>query len=175
MQIRDFEQENYTLREILTSRGIPFEGDLPRKGGMTMGGQGSRGMSPSYSVPQANLFTNTVTPTPLSSSAFPFLQEPGFSNGALSSTSGHSPMGTHHSNSPSVVEEQGPMIMSDPRMPDMPGVFEKDPQLGIDFILAYVNPNYPWIIANRIQVGRKLSRPWRVSCPQICKLAKQPG
>lgn len=137
MQIREREQENFILRDMLTSRGIPYEGELQRKLGGAMGGQANRSMSPSYTMPQAHPFTN-IGPTALSSSEFSFLQEPNFGNGAPSSTSGHSPVGTHHASSPSEIQEQGTRMMLDPRVPDAPGVFEKDPQLGIDFILASV-------------------------------------
>jgi hypothetical protein len=64
------------------------------------------------------------------------------------STSGHSPGTTHHSYSPQGPDIQEISVKQEPgAIPDMPGmpmsvmrmqgigIFEKEPQLGIDFIL----------------------------------------
>ena len=71
------------------------------------------------------------------------MHRPGYSNGAGSVISGHSPGSqnnpspqTHNSHSP--PENQETSTYRDKGVPDMPGIFEKDPQLGVDFILALV-------------------------------------
>lgn len=135
MLLKDREQENIALREILTTRGIPFEGELHnRKAAVGLRSQGTRGISPSYSTTQPSPYTNVLA-APMSASGYSGLREAGFTNGTGSSASGHSPI-THHSHSPPDIQERGFCGTKDPPMPDVPGVFEKDPQLGIDFILA---------------------------------------
>lgn len=132
--LRDQTQENLVLREMLGARGVPFEAELQNRlgrGGMSIGPQGSRGMSPAYSVPRASPFGNTLAAP--SSAHTPDLPLPGYGNGTSSTISGHSPM-THHSHSPPDTQET--VGAKSPYTPDMPGIFERDPQLGIDFILA---------------------------------------
>jgi len=61
--------------------------------------------------------------------------------GGQMSLSGHSPGTTHHSHSspgPDISEfsiKQEPGVLPD--MPGAMGIFEREPQLGIDFILKY--------------------------------------
>lgn len=143
LMLRDQQQENMLLREILNSRGIAFEVELQqRKNALGVRSQGSRGISPSYSAAHSSPY-NTVMHASQSQSGMSDLRHPGsgYANGTTSVGSGHSPNsqnnpspGTHHSHSPPDVQEVAGR--QDAGMPDMPGVFEKDPQLGIDFILA---------------------------------------
>ena len=146
--LRNQQQENMLLREMLNSRGVAFEVELQqRKNAMGMGQtQNVRGMSPSYAVPRTNAFFN-APPSTLSQSVMSDMQHPGYTNG----TSSHSPGSqnnpspqTHHSYSPPEHQEIGGY--RDKSVPDMPGIFEDDPQLGIDFILAYVP--FPLLLAN---------------------------
>lgn len=140
-RLREQQQENLILREILNSHGIPFEGELQqRKSGLATGAQGSRSLSPAYSAAHASPFGPGLS-APTSSTGRSDLHQPGYANGTGSAISGHSPLshsnpspGTHHSYSPPEIREIG--NTRDVLMPDMPGVFEKEPQLGIDFILA---------------------------------------
>jgi len=135
MQLRKCDQENLILRDILSSRGIQYEAEMQnRKNGMGLGPQGSRGMSPNYPVARTSPYDN-VNRAPPSTSGYSGMHEPAYANGTVSSASGHSPI-THHSHSPHDHQDQGPCGIRDPLTPDVGGVFEKDPQLGVDFILA---------------------------------------
>lgn len=132
--LRDQTQENMVLRDMLNARGVPFESELQNRlahAGMSIGSQSSRGISPAYSAPRASPFGNTLTAP--GSSRMSELPLSGYGNGTNSSLSGHSPA-THHSHSPSDMQEMAGT--KDSYTPDMPGIFERDPQLGIDFILA---------------------------------------
>lgn len=143
--LREQQQENILLREILNNRGISFEIQLQQqKNAIAMGAgpQSLRALSPSYSVTQPSIYSSVVAPAPQSQSGMSDIQHSGYTNGGSSMMSGHSPQShnnpspgaTHHSNSPPEIQEMG--RSRDVGTPDMPGIFEKDPQLGIDFILA---------------------------------------
>lgn len=57
--------------------------------------------------------------------------------GSVSAVSGASPSNTHHSHAlhgPDISEQA--VKQEHEGVPDMPGIFEKEPQLSIDFILA---------------------------------------
>ncbi|KAJ4525979.1 hypothetical protein ABEF95_016646 [Exophiala dermatitidis] len=146
--IEDQQREIIALREILASRGIAFENELEnRKAVIAMR---PKREEPSLSPPSAsNLSPTSMGGRPMGYQ--PVMSGPpstatGYSpqtyiNGGPVSVSGHSPGTTHHSHSP-----QGPdiqemvFIKKEPgAVADMPrpgiGIFERDPQLGIDFIL----------------------------------------
>lgn len=140
--LREQQQETMLLREILNSRGIAFEVELQqRKNSLGIGGtQNNRGIGPSYALPRTTPYFTTL-PASVSQSAVSEMHQPGYPNGASSVISGHSPGSqsnpspqTHHSHSSPEYQETGGY--RDKSIPDMPGIFEKEPQLGIDFILA---------------------------------------
>jgi len=142
MLLREQQQENMLLREMLNSRGIAFEVELQqRKNAMGMGqAQNARALSPSYAATRTTQFFN-APPSSIPQSAMAEFHHPGYTNGTSSVVSGHSPKSqnnpspqTHHSHSP--PENQETSGYRDKSVSDMPGIFEKDPQLGIDFILA---------------------------------------
>lgn len=144
MLLREQQQENMLLREILNSRNIPFEVELQqRKNAMAIGGpQSAQGISPSYPVTQSSPFNNAMQAAPLQP-RMTDLHQPGYANGPSSVISGHSPghnsnpsPQTHHSNSTPEIPEVG--VVKSEGVAVMPGIFERDPQLGIDFILACV-------------------------------------
>lgn len=146
--VREAQQENILLREILNSRGVAFEIELQqRKNALGLSGpspQTTRGLSPSYSaIHSASPFGNNVPPAaPPSQGGMSEYHHGGYTNGSRSVVSGHSPGAanrpspgsTHHSNSPPEVQEMG--HQQNHAVLDTPGIFEKEPQLGIDFILA---------------------------------------
>ena len=69
------------------------------------------------------------------STASGYSPQPYLSSAPLSN-SGHSPGTTHYASSPAGPEIQEFFIKQEEgTVPDMPGIFEKEPQLGIDFIL----------------------------------------
>jgi hypothetical protein len=143
MIIENHLRENQALREVLASRGIAFENELenrkamlamkPKREDHSMTPPSMSTLSPS-SVGSRSAGYGTVMRAPGSVAS-------GYSPQAYLSTtsmgaSGHSPGTTHYASSP-----QGPDIQEfsikqeEGIMPDMPGIFEREPQLGIDFIL----------------------------------------
>lgn len=68
--------------------------------------------------------------------------ESAYGNGRAGSVSGTSQgAATHHSHSPAGPDIMEQSIKQEPGIVmAMPGIFEKEPQLGIDFILAYGHP-----------------------------------
>jgi hypothetical protein len=140
--IENQQRENLALREVLASRGIAFDNELENRKAMMA-------MKPKREE-------NSMTPPSMStlsppsvgnrSAAYGTVRGPGsvasgYSPQAYLSTtpmavSGHSPGATQYGGSP-----QGPDIQElsikqeEGAIPDLPGIFEREPQLGIDFIL----------------------------------------
>ena len=131
--LRDQQGENAILKEMLLARGIVFERELenrkmameiPVKREMTS-------MSPAHIPTHGNNHT-----APSSISAFSPLPESTYTNGTPMTMSGHSPSTTMHGHSPAGPEIQEFAVKQERDVtPDMPGIFEREPQLGIDFIL----------------------------------------
>ena len=125
--------ENAVLREILLSRGIAFEHEVEsRKMSMPMPIK----RDPS-SVSPVHIPTHPMSATASSSNTgFSPLPDSTYSNGTPMTMSGHSPATTIHGHSPAGPEVQEFAIKQErDGTPDMPGIFEKEPQLGIEFIL----------------------------------------
>ena len=132
-------QENAVLRDLLNSRGIPVEGELEKRraAGMIRFQRETSTMSSGTQVP-GQMYQHGL-PGPPSSNGYSPMHDKRYLNGSQMSGSGHSPGTTHHSNSPPGPDIQEQYIKQEPQniaISDMPGVFEKDPQLGVDFILA---------------------------------------
>lgn len=120
---------------MLSVRGVAVEAELQSRlgrSGLSVPPQESRARSPAYATPRASPFGNTLSVA--SSAQTPELGFQGYGNGSSSAISGHSPMTHHSSHSPPDMQETGGMKSL--QVPDTPGIFERDPQLGIDFILA---------------------------------------
>lgn len=131
--------DNVILKDILASRGIDFQAEFqtrkaammmhPRNGSFAQSTNGSR--SDSY---------GQISPTAVPASGRSPHSATGqkYSNGRLPSTSEHSTIGgAFHGHSPAEpgVSERG--VKQEPTgISDMPGIFERNQQLGIDFILA---------------------------------------
>jgi len=155
--LQEQQRENLALREILLSRGVPFEGELEnRKAAIAMRQpvDENAALTPASMGPRTTAYQNPGA-APSSTRGFSPMHEHAFSNGGTlsqsgHSISGHSPSTTYHGHSPQVPEMQGYAIKREyepvPAMPTI-GVFERDPQLGIDFILRSVlflhNPGRP--------------------------------
>ncbi|KAK4945249.1 hypothetical protein LTR10_015408 [Elasticomyces elasticus] len=148
--IENQQRENLALREILTSRGIPFENELenrkaviamrPKREEDSLSPPSMATLSPSTMAGRPRGYQQGV-PGP---GSVPSGYSPqNYLNGGGLSASSHSPGTTHHSHSPSGPDIQEFAIKQEPRgIPDMPGmtmggvgIFDRDPQLGIDFIL----------------------------------------
>jgi hypothetical protein len=138
LALREHQEENAILKEMLASRGIQFQNELKnRKAGLAMKAQGSLyRSSPPISGPGAY---NPIMPGHSSSSGFPPVpQLPDRSYARQDSFSAASASGaTHHGHSPADpgvfelnIKQETTGVSS------MPGIFERDPQLQIDFILA---------------------------------------
>lgn len=137
--LHESQQEIMILRDMLASRGVPFEGELEsRKTNARITGRDASSLSPTHMSPPRVVpapYQGGI-PGPSSNVAFS-THERMYPNGSTMSASGHSPGTTHHSHSPSGPEVAEQSNMGSPEgVPDMPGIFEKDPQLGVDFILA---------------------------------------
>lgn len=148
--IENQQRENLALREILSARGIPFENELenrkaiiamrPKREDNSLSPPSMATMSPSTMAGRPGGYQQVV---PGSATAPSGYSPQNYLNGGGMSVSGHSPGTTHHSHSPQGPDVQEFSIKQEshgvPDMPGMmaPGIFEKDPQLGIDFILKY--------------------------------------
>lgn len=138
--IQEQRRENEALRQILAMNGIPFEKDLESRKiniGVQMKRDASSSLSPNPMAIKPHGYP--AAPAPSSSIGYSPLS---YSNGG-SLSAGHSPGTTQNSNSPSGpdIQEYSSItpIKTEGGVPDLPlGIFEKDPQLGIDFILQYV-------------------------------------
>jgi hypothetical protein len=134
-------RENEALRQILAANGIAFEGDLENRKlalGMTIKRDISDSVSPNPMSVKPHPYPNVVPGGHLGYSP---MREGEYANGAGLSV-GHSPGTAHHSNSPSgpEIQEYSPMPAIKQEHHGVPatpiGIFEQDPQLGIDFILS---------------------------------------
>lgn len=135
--LQEQRQENDMLRHILANHGISYETDLANRKSQ-MGIQ-SRLTPPAHTSPMSATypFQNVAGP-PASSTGYTAI-ESAYLNGRAGSVSGTSQgAATHNSHSPAGPEIMEQSIKQEPgTVVSMPGIFEKDPQLGIDFILAY--------------------------------------
>ena len=137
--IQEQRRENDVLRQILAANGISFENELESRKinmGMPIKKDMSSSLSPNPMATRPHPYSNVVT-APSSTKGYSPMRDIPYSNGNPLSV-GHSPGTTHHSGSPSGPDvQEHALIKQEPRgVPDMPiGIFEKDPQLGIDFIL----------------------------------------
>lgn len=140
--IENQQRENLALREILTSRGIPYENELEnRKAVISMRTKMEDASltppsiatlsPPSVGGRSAGYRGNAAAPASTTTGYSP----QAYLNGGHSA-SGHSPGTTHYSHSPQGPDIQEFSIKQESNaVADMPGIFEKEPQLGIDFIL----------------------------------------
>jgi hypothetical protein len=143
MVIQDQRRENEALRQILAANGISFDNELENRK-MAMGMPIKRDISNSLSpIPMSvkpHPYSNVVTAPSSTVGYSPMRDGSAYTNGGSLSV-GHSPGTTQHSNSPDApgVNEYSPMPhikQENQGVPAQPmGIFEKDPQLGIDFIL----------------------------------------
>lgn len=147
--LQNLKEENNTLKEILRSCGIPFEAEFERRkaeydqhkaGGYSAesfaGGSSTTG-SQSAGFQSSNPGFLTTPPSTFSpSSPSGSRGEHGDANGppfqahAYQSSPSEQPGYLDFSSKPNTTKELSPT----------PGIFEEDPQLGIDFILTYVSP-----------------------------------
>ena len=139
--LREHQEENAILKEMLTQRGINFQHELESRKAASETRNTSFG---SGSAMQQPGFYNSVTSAPSSASGYspqPQMTDRAYTAGRIGSTSGGSQTGsTQHTSSYSAADpgvfEQG-IKREHSGIPDMAGgIFEKDPQLQVEFILA---------------------------------------
>lgn len=145
-QLRDYYQENIALRDILKSRNVSFEIELQQRKNnlraMNPAGD-NRGVGPAYSTLPPDHFNNVIA-SANSQAGLLEMQQPDYMNGNSNAGPSHSPSihnnkthATHHNDSPPAIQE-AVMIKQEAisDMPGMTGIFEREPQLGVEFILA---------------------------------------
>ncbi|ETN44356.1 uncharacterized protein HMPREF1541_10536 [Cyphellophora europaea CBS 101466] len=140
--IQEQRRENNILRQVLAAHGIAYENELEARKvnmGMQVKRDASNSLSPNPMSVKPHPY-QTLATGPSSTINYSPMRDTSYANGGSLSV-GHSPgTATHHS-SPSGPEVQeyspyNPIKLEHQGVPDMPiGIFEKDPQLGIDFIL----------------------------------------
>lgn len=137
------EEENKILKEILAANGIPYEAELARRKSTKQTGDsgiesasGTRSTGPQSSAPFLTTGTSVSTNTSPGASGVD-LPNPEQAAGAYPQSGFHATQ----IEQPGISEFSGQMNQDAGAMAvEMPGIFEKDPQLGIDFILTYVPP-----------------------------------
>lgn len=146
------EEENNILKEILASNGIPYEAELARRkaarqaknSGLSQTGSTSGTHSAGLqsnntgflTTPGTTISSNTSNTSPGASGVE--LTDPKHGGGTY-------PQGGFHAaqnEQPGISEYSGHIdqVPVAPGVPpvELPGIFERDPQLGIEFILTYV-------------------------------------
>lgn len=142
--IASLQDENALLRSILQDHGIPFEAELERRRferqlgpvpaappsqttGSTTGSQsaGFHGSTMGFSASPSSTFT---PPTPLSNPP-----PPGPAPGQQQQFHSPSPTSPYAQNVPSHTDDRN-------EISPLPGIFEEDPHLQVDFILALEEP-----------------------------------
>jgi hypothetical protein len=138
--IQEQRRENEELRQVLAAHGISYENEMANRKlniGMQIKRDASNSLSPNIMSVKPHPYQNVVT-APSSTMGYSPMRDGPYTNGGALSV-GHSPGTTHHSSSAGPeVQEISPIPPKKELqgVPDMPlGIFEQDPQLGIDFIL----------------------------------------
>jgi hypothetical protein len=136
--LREHQEENAFLKELLASRGISYQKELEKR-------NAAKAHNPSFgsshTMAQSGIY-NPMASAPSSASSYspqPTLPDRSFGVGRIGGMSGSVSGGTQHGYSPTDpgVFEQA-IKHESPGVPEMPGIFETDPQLQVEFILAYV-------------------------------------
>ena len=150
--LREHQEENAFLKEILASRGISYQAELEKR---NAGKSRNPSLSSGTTMQQPGLY-NTMSSARSSTSGYspqPTLPDRSYGAGRLGSLSGGSTSGgTQHSYSsadPGVFEQA--IKHESSVVPEMPGIFETDPQLQVEFILAYATLCAVGAIANSVQ------------------------
>ena len=136
--LAEMQVENEILKDILVSQGINFQAELDhRRASMAMQAQ-SDSLIQGTAGSRAGSY-GQLSPTTLSGpSQTPPILNRQYSNGTHSTISRPSPgLGTFHGNTMAEPAISETVVKQDPaEISDMPGIFERDQQLGVDFILS---------------------------------------
>jgi hypothetical protein len=133
--------ENIIMRDILASRGIAFQAEFENRKAAMMMQPRNGSFAPSITGSRSGSH-GQISPTALSSSGRspPSATHQKYSNGGLSGNSGLSlGSGSYHGHSAAEPGISERVIKAEQTaVSDMPGIFERNQQLGIDFILGLV-------------------------------------
>jgi hypothetical protein len=135
--LKEHKEENAFLKEILASRGISYQKELEKR-------NAAKARNPTFAssttMAQPGLY-NPMASAPSSASSYSpqtALPDRSYGAGGVGSMSGGSTSaGTQHGYSsadPAVFEQA--VKQESPGIPETPGIFETDPQLQVEFILA---------------------------------------
>lgn len=135
--LREHQEENAFLKEILASRGISYQKELEKR---NTAKARSTSFTSNTTIVQPGYY-NSLTSAPSSAPSYspqPTLAERSYTGGRVGSAAGGSASGsTQHGYSTADPEVLEHAIKSEsPAVPEMPGIFEIDPQLQVEFILA---------------------------------------
>jgi hypothetical protein len=142
MIIETQQRENIALREMLAARGIQFDNELenrkavlsrkPKREDHSMTPPSMSTLSP----PSIGRPGGYSTAPPIVGSVASGYTPQNYLNGGAMSAAGHTPGSTQYASSPAGPEINEFTIKREHEpVRDMPGIFEREPQLGIDFIL----------------------------------------
>jgi hypothetical protein len=137
IELAEHREENAFLKEILASRGISYQKELETRNAAKAR---NTTFASSTTMAQPGLY-NPMASAPSSASGYSpqsALPDRSYGAGGVGSMSGGSAStGTQHGYSPAdpAVFEQA-VKQESPGVPEMPGIFETDPQLQVEFILA---------------------------------------
>jgi hypothetical protein len=136
--LKEHREENAFLKEILAGRGISYQKELEKRNAAKA--RNTMFASSTTMAQPAGLY-NPMASAPSSASGYSpqtALPERSYDAGGVVSMSGGSASaGTQHGYSsadPAVFEQA--VKQESPGVPEMPGIFETDPQLQVEFILA---------------------------------------
>lgn len=140
--LREHQEENAILKDMLANRGIAFQAELETRKAAVASNVRENSFG-SGTVMQQPGFYGSTTPTPSSASGYspqPPIPDRSYNAGRMGSVSGGSgTSSTQHSYSPADpgVFEQGIIKRESMGVPEMAGgIFEADPHLQVEFILA---------------------------------------
>ena len=149
MALKEQQEENAMLKEILGTRGISYRQEIEARKGSKPRKSSFGSASAMSQVPGLYGTVSSKSSSTAGYSPQPNIPERPYVTGRMGSGSGGSGGGSvqhgyssaeqassHHSYSPAdpgvfeqTIKQESPMV------PDMPGVFEQDPQLQVEFIL----------------------------------------
>ncbi|OJD17424.1 hypothetical protein AJ78_02498 [Emergomyces pasteurianus Ep9510] len=163
--LQEQKEENATLRQILAAHGIPFEAELEQRKAALRSAGGRHGPTPAFDGNTSYSHSQSQSPSHAHSHSQGFIGDgnyltatPPTTVSAVSpGTSSHYADAQHSRNTfssyPGVsqgLQNEHPGVLAESNawwggdggstVDDMPGIFEKDPQLGVEFILSLEEP-----------------------------------
>lgn len=144
LALKEQQDENVMLKDMLAQRGISYRHELENRKTANSAKTRNTSFGSASTMPQHGMYNSAASKTSPSVgySPQPGLPERPYAPSGITNGSGHSGAGsTHYTYSPAdpgISEQYISIKRESSGVSDMPGVFEKDPQLQVDFILACV-------------------------------------